>query len=193
MKVQTLFLGLIFVTFHGAAHAQLFKCKGASGRYSIQNSPCPQDAKLPDVKRPVVGEKDPNFAQQGKDKRPDANWQPRVPFPTAPQPAPMQAEPQPQVNASRQAAASPQAESWKVREQESRKRQADEQDLAAKEQAKARIRQQECNDARQQLSVHKEERPILSRDNKGDKHYVGDDKRPAALAAATQRVANACN
>lgn len=49
-----------------------------------------------------------------------------------------------------------------------------------------------CNQARQQLGVAKEERPIYSYDNKGERQYVEDENRPALIAAAEQRVAEAC-
>jgi len=49
-----------------------------------------------------------------------------------------------------------------------------------------------CANARQQLGVLKAERPVYSRDNAGNKKYMEDNDRPAAIAAAEARVAAEC-
>lgn len=49
-----------------------------------------------------------------------------------------------------------------------------------------------CEQARHELGVLKEERPVYHYDNNGNKVYIEDTARPAALAAAQQRVSEAC-
>jgi hypothetical protein len=54
-------------------------------------------------------------------------------------------------------------------------------------------KQVRCNNARQQLSVAKEQRPVYTLDNDGNRHYVADDDRAALTASAQQAVDEACN
>ena len=57
----------------------------------------------------------------------------------------------------------------------------------------ARNKAQRCDYERQQLDVAKAQRPVFTRDNSGDRHYIDDDKRADLLAQHQQRVADACN
>jgi hypothetical protein len=49
-----------------------------------------------------------------------------------------------------------------------------------------------CDNARRQLGILKEQRPVYSRDDKGERVYVDDKDRPAMIAAAEKQVAADC-
>lgn len=49
-----------------------------------------------------------------------------------------------------------------------------------------------CNDARRNLGVLKEAKPVFSYNNKGEKQYVSDDNRQTEIAKATEAVARYC-
>ncbi len=50
-----------------------------------------------------------------------------------------------------------------------------------------------CNQARRQLGIAKEQAPIFSRDNKGERQYVKDEDRAAVIARAQKAVDEDCN
>ncbi len=50
-----------------------------------------------------------------------------------------------------------------------------------------------CNQARRQLGITKEQTPIFSRDNKGEKQYVKDEDRAGIIARAQKSVDEECN
>lgn len=64
---------------------------------------------------------------------------------------------------------------------------------AANARIDAENRRTRCQRAQNDLGVLKEERPIYHYDKDGNKVYIEDAARPAAIAAAQQRVAAACN
>lgn len=49
-----------------------------------------------------------------------------------------------------------------------------------------------CDQARQQLGILKEPRPVFRRDNEGNRQYVDDKDRDAEIAAAQRRVNADC-
>jgi hypothetical protein len=53
-------------------------------------------------------------------------------------------------------------------------------------------KQVRCNNARRDLSVLQQQRPVYRTDNTGKREYVEDRNRPAELAAAQARVAAEC-
>lgn len=57
----------------------------------------------------------------------------------------------------------------------------------------AATKQQNCDREMQQLDVIKNGRIVASIDQQGNRHYIEDADRPAKIAAAQRRVANACN
>jgi hypothetical protein len=75
MKTRPLCVVLLLASFHCSAHAQYFKCTDANGRTSIQDSPCPQDPKAPERKRPVAGTRDEDFARRSKETARGGNWE----------------------------------------------------------------------------------------------------------------------
>jgi hypothetical protein len=76
--------------------------------------------------------------------------------------------------------------------QDSESRRAEEVVRAHNEEVKAYNKMQRCNDARRQLGVLKEARPVYRRDNKGDRQYLEDKDRAGEIAAAEQRVEAEC-
>ncbi len=190
MNTRPLLAVLILLSLHTATHAQLFKCKGANGQSSFQDSPCTGNAPAPERKQPIPGEKNEGFGPQKKyDHGTAGNWDAARPVtvPRAPQP-PM---PPTQASVPTPPPAASSVDLWKGKEREAQKRQADEQAKANAE-AQAFNQMQACNQARQQLGVAKEPRRIYSYDNNGDRKYVEDENRAALVASAQQRVAESC-
>ncbi len=196
MKKPLLSAALVLVAMHGIAHAGLVKCKKPGGGYTFQDRACPPEPGAPAVKRPVVGDKDPSFAQKS---RPGANWERHTPLvvenkaPMA-QPAPV---PRPEAPALVRAAAAtgpkdPYAGQPKPGgDYQSRK--AEEERLAHNERVTAQNKAQECEYAREQLGVANLQRRITVREGKGAKQFVSDEDRPRIVARAEKAVAQACN
>lgn len=76
---------------------------------------------------------------------------------------------------------------------EAKRRRAEEEVNAQNQEAKAYNKMQRCNAARRQLGVLKQAAPAFRYDNKGDKQYIEDNKRPAEIASAEKQVAEYCN
>ncbi len=60
------------------------------------------------------------------------------------------------------------------------------------EQREARKRAAECMNARSNLGVLKEQRPVYRYDNKGERKYIEDAERESAIATAQRRVDESC-
>ena len=193
MNTRLLYLALLLVSFHTVAHAQFFKCKDANDRYTIQDTPCAADPSAQERKRPKPGERDESAAQRQKDNAPGANWGTRPQTAQEARTNPPQPTAAIQANAPKSSAPASTGDSWQEKDREFQKRRTEEQTKAKNAQASAANQMRDCSNARQQLGVLKESRPVYSRDNKGEKQYLNDDNRQAALAAAEQRVAKACN
>ena len=192
MNSRTLFLLLVSASFPASAHAQLFKCKGADGRHVFQDVACA--AGTTDANpRPKPAAREEAVVLPPKDSKPGANWDsgPRAPLPSRP------STPPPSVATPKQAApaTSPQvAQEPRQRKQQGdlAAQQANEQWKAENEKVAAHNRMVRCNFARQQLGVATGGRPIFTRDDKGNRHYVEDENRKATIAAAEKRVAEDC-
>jgi len=188
MKINALCVTLAFFSIHQVVSAQVYKCKDASGNVAFQGTPCPAETKLPPRVLPTVGQKAELSQQQKNSDAEGTNWDASKPRPvvnirpTAPQYAP------PVERKTQTASQTLQAKNAAFQQAQLLK-----QSNAALEEAKAVNKANECNQARQQLGVNKESRPIFHYDNNGDKQYVADADRQAHLEAAQQRVANACN
>jgi hypothetical protein len=192
MNSRTLYLLLVSASLHASANAQLFKCKGADGRTVFQDVSCAAGAT--DVnQRPKPPAREEAVVLPPKDSKPGANWDtgPRAPLPSRP------AAPPPTAGAPKQAspARSPQV----AREPRQGKpqgdlaaQQANEQWKAENEKVAAHNRMVRCNFARQQLDVATRGRPIFSRDDKGNRHYVEEENRKATITAAEKRVTEDC-
>lgn len=188
MKINPLCLTLILFGIHQFATAQVFKCKGVDGVVVFQGAPCPSETKLPPRVLPTVGQKAELTSQQKNNGIEGTNWDTTKPKtvvnvpPTAPQYSSLPETQQPPV-----------ARTIQTRSADPRATKSMGLSNAEVEQARAFNKANECNQARQQLAVNKESRPIYHYDNNGDKQYVADADRQAHLEAAQQRVNNACN
>ncbi len=94
-----------------------------------------------------------------------------------------------------QAPADPQAVArqpdWKTQLQESNMRNAQaqaDQDAAERDR---KLMERNCSAARSQLEAMQTSR-VFRRDEKGEKHYLEDKDRPAAIAAAQEQVSKYC-
>ena len=189
MNFRSFFFLLALAGLHAGAHAQLFKCKGADGQYAFQQVPCAAGTTDANPRpKPAVAEAPAVLPP--KDNKPGANWDlgPRALAPSRP---PQQAAAPTQPVPTRPTQVSEERRQRKQGDLASQ--QADEQRKAEEAKAVAFNRMQRCNHARQQLEVAKVGKPIFSRDNKGERHYVKDEDRPATTAAAERRVAEECN
>jgi hypothetical protein len=63
---------------------------------------------------------------------------------------------------------------------------------ANRAQVEAANRSNRCSSARQQLGVMQEQRAVYHYDNDGNKVYVADEDRPAAIASARETIAADC-
>jgi hypothetical protein len=90
-------------------------------------------------------------------------------------------------------AAQSRPDDWKERELESRRRKAD-QDTVAGEQRRREDAQrgERCRQAQVNLDNYRNTRRIYSLDAKGERVYMPDDERPAAIARATDEVGKYC-
>ncbi|HEX8614958.1 MAG TPA: hypothetical protein VF800_27060 [Telluria sp.] len=131
------------------------------------------------------------------DDRPGANWDPaRKPGASLPPMTPPQAaQPSaPAAVAAKSAPASPSkgAPGAPVKSEYEQKLAAEKVE-SEKAKMRASNKSAECTNARQQLSVVRDGGIVLSVDKKGQRNYLADDKRGAAIAAAERNVARACN
>ena len=72
-------------------------------------------------------------------------------------------------------------------------KQRDEESKAEQAEIEARNKRMRCSNAREQLSVVRTQAPVYSVDEEGNRHYIENEDRPAAIARAEQEVAEACN
>lgn len=63
----------------------------------------------------------------------------------------------------------------------------------ALDQLQAEQKNVRCANARRNLGVLREQRPVFSRDENGNRVYVDDKDRPAAVAAAQESADNNCD
>jgi len=192
MNSRTLCLLLVSASLHASANAQLFKCKGADGRHVFQDVPCA--AGTTDVnQRPKPATSEATVLLPQKDNKAGANWDlgPRAPLPSLPSPPPPRAATPAQAAPAKPARVA--QEPRQKKQGDLAAQQADEQRKAEYEKTAAYNRMVRCDFARQQLGVATGGRPIFTRDDKGNRHYVEDENRKATIAAAEKRVAQECN
>ena len=171
-----------FASLAQVAQAQVYKCPRPDGSVSYQGSPCPSHGKLPPpapaAPAPAPAPAAPHavydpYAPQNASTRPTIVPPPlpRAPVERAPQVTPV-AAPRPADVQRTQATDALRQEVERI---------------------KAQDKAQRCAQARDQVGVNKEERPIYHYDKDGNKVYVADADRARSLAAAQQRVAQECN
>lgn len=81
---------------------------------------------------------------------------------------------------------------WKTQLEESRVRQHQEQKREAAEQSKRQAAESRCQSARRDLDTYKRERPVFRYNKEGQKEYLEDKDRPAAMQRAQDRVDAYC-
>ena len=99
-----------------------------------------------------------------------------------------------QITIRPQTAENPQAKNrdWRAQMQESNMRRDQEQRKNAAEEKNRQFNEYKCKVAQQDFDVLKRERPVYRLGKDGQKEYVDDKDRPAALKTAQERVDNNC-
>jgi hypothetical protein len=202
MQSRPLYLALLLASLCTGAHAGLNKCKGTNGHPVFQNAPCPPPASAYAKKMPTLAERNALVKQQKleekqryADDRPGANWDPaRKPPALLPPSAHLAAPAQPGVQAPAPArpAASPKAVPGASSKSEYEQKLAAEKLEAENAKIRAHNKSVECNHERQQLAVVKDGRGVHTVDNKGNRNFISDPQRDAAIVEAERRVARAC-
>jgi hypothetical protein len=86
----------------------------------------------------------------------------------------------------------PAAASWQDQLRRSGELRHQQQQEAAEQAKKARAAEQECQAARRALDLLGRERPVYRTNAQGEREYMEDDQRQAAMDAARQRAETAC-
>ena len=160
-----------------AAQAQVFKCPRPDGTVSYQGAPCPNN-KLPPPAPPALAiphaAYDP-YAPENASQRPTLVPPPHAVAPIEP--------------------AAPRARTTVAAPGPAEVQRAPSVDILRKEVERMKAQNQagRCEEARQQVGVNKEERPIYHYDKDGNKVYTADADRARSLAAAQRRAAAECN
>ena len=88
-------------------------------------------------------------------------------------------------------------ESWKQREQESRKNKIEQDQKSESQKARsqndAAERTYKCSYARRELNILEKQVPIYTVNEKGDRVYMEDKDRPAEIAEYKRAIAQYCN
>ena len=176
-----------------AAWAQVYKCIQANGSVGYQSTPCPTGSRP--APHPTAAQLNAQEAAKAKDDKPyddpyknGTSERPRPAEPsvgagTASIPGGPQAQPEEQSRTSR-LVADVQARNRRESQQQAYA-EAHKNDMTP-------ARAQACNSARRNLGVLNEQRPVYSYDNKGNRVFIEDKDRAAALARAQQQVAENC-
>ena len=176
-----------------AAHAQVYKCIQANGSVGYQSTPCPTGTKP--APHPTAAQLNAQDAAKPRNDKPyddpyknsaserPHSAEPSVDAGTANVPAHPQAQPEGQSQTSRL-----------VADVQARNRRESQQQAYAEAHKNDMTpdRAQACGVARRNLGVLSEQRPVYSYDNKGNRVFVDDKDRAAALARAQQQVAENC-
>lgn len=86
----------------------------------------------------------------------------------------------------------PRARTWQEQLQQSNERREQMQKAELESAGKQREQEQRCLAARRNLDVLKRERPVYRINSQGEREYLEDAHRQAAIDAAQQRVATDC-
>ncbi|NHZ94147.1 DUF4124 domain-containing protein [Massilia sp. CCM 8734] len=201
MQTRSLYLTLILASLCSGAHAGLNKCKGPNGHPVYQNAPCPPPASAYAKKMPTLAERNALVRQQKlaetkeryADDRPGANWDPsRKPTASMPPPVHVTAPVQPGVQAQAKPAATQKAAPGGSSKSEYEQKLAAEKLEADNAKIRAKNKSIDCNNERQQLAVVRDGRGVHTVDNKGNRNFISDPQRDAAITEAERRVARAC-
>ncbi|MFT3734724.1 MAG: DUF4124 domain-containing protein [Rhodocyclaceae bacterium] len=162
MKAFPLCCLAIMLSLSQQAHAQAYKCKQANGRVSFQDQPCEGAGGGSAITLPSSGSPAP-----------------------APGKAPARMADSPKAHPAQKQSAE---EQWRETQ-----RQREEQKIREEnDKITAYNKSVRCSNSRKQLEIVKMDRPVFTRDNDGNRHYLEDSNRAAAIAAAERRVAEDC-
>ncbi|ATQ76767.1 hypothetical protein CR152_21300 [Massilia violaceinigra] len=199
MNTRPLYLALILAGLSATAHAGLNKCKGANGHYTFQNAPCDLPGARPQ-KMPTLAERNAKSKLERQqeqqrekyaDDRPGANWDPAR-KPGASLPPLTQAAPPSAPAVAAKSAPVPKAASGAPAKGDNQQKLAAEKIDAENAKIRASNKAIECTNARQQLSTVRRDGRVVQIDKKGERHYLADENRNAAIADAERGVARAC-
>lgn len=171
-----------------AAHAQVYKCTVANGSATYQSTPCPTNAKP--APHPTAAQLNALRAALPKDDKPyDDPYKNSVSERPHPQ-APAFQVPQSPYSVSPGAAPAPDTSSL-VADVQARNR-LERKQAAFNEAHPSEQRIANCQTARSNVNVLNVQRPVYTSDDKGNRTYVEDKDRPAAIATAQQQVGDNC-
>ena len=184
--------GLVVAGLAGAplaAHAQVYKCTQANGSVGYQSTPCPAGTRP--AAHPTAAQLNAQEAAKPKDDKPYDD-----PYKNSMSERPHSAAPSPDAGTAN-APVRPQGQgstSSLVADVQARNRRESQQqaDAEAHKNDMTPARAQACGAARHSLGVLSEQRPVYSYDNKGNRVFIEDKDRAAALARAQQQVAENC-
>lgn len=162
MSIRIIWL-VFFMSAPLMAQAQAYKCKQPDGSLSFQDKPCSGDAASSKITLPPVTM--------------DA------------------VEPVNQPNRQKRAATQKimgSENAWQTKERDDKRRRDEEEINAANQKILAHNKMISCHLARSQLEIANGGRPAYSLDNKGDRHYIEDENRQAAISSKERIVAQEC-
>lgn len=149
----------------GAAHAQVYKCLDANGATVYRQDPCPPSMKRETMSKPSIAPA-PAAAPEaaaGKAAKGEASKGPMTP--------------------------AQQEQAFRQRQQDAAKSAKEADDKANQ----AKIREQNCNEARQRVATYSFGGRITKIDANGERYYVDDAAVEAEKAKAQADVAKMCN
>lgn len=144
------------------AQAQAYKCKQSDGSLSFQDHPCLAGAVSSKLSLPPPS--DPVEPENNPNR-------------------PKKARTQKSLGSEN---------SWQSKEDDEKRRRADEEINAANEKTRIHNKMVSCNLARNQLKIAKNGRAAYSLDNKGDRHYIEDENRQSVISSKERIVAEEC-
>lgn len=152
----------LFISAPLMVQAQAYKCKQPDGSLSFQDHPCLAGAVSSKLSLPPPSE-------------------------------PVEPENNPNRPKRARTQKTPGSEnSWQAKEDDEKRRRADEEINAANEKARIHNKMISCNLARNQLNIAKNGRAAYSLDNKGDRHYIEDENRQSVISSKERIVAEEC-
>jgi len=196
----------VFASLPPAVEAQVFKCQQPDGSTSFQALPCPNSTKVPATPAadrsvpPVPAAPEPYYDPYAPE---NAGQRALPPLPPAAREAAASRMERPAVAETK---ARTEGDVLRLRKEQQIQREAGRSLEHDAERARAiqeidqqnkrnqaYNKMQRCNFARDQLGLLMEQGKVYWRDNSGDRRYVADENRQAAIAAAERRVAAECN
>lgn len=142
--------------------AQAYKCRQPDGSLSFQDRPCLAGAASSKLSLPPPSEPVEPENNSNRPKRAGAQNHPDS------------------------------KNSWQSKEDDNKRRRADEEINAENEKTRIHNKMVSCNFARSQLNVVQTQRPVYSINNKGERIYIEDQDRETQIARKKRQVAEEC-